>query len=83
MHILSLVFAGLAILGMMVGFIPCLGWFNWLNVPFAVVALIISIICFKRTQVYKEKEYCKYAIIISFIAIIMGLLRLIVGGGIF
>ena len=44
MQILSLVWGILAILGLGVAFVPCLGSLNWLNIPFAVVGLIISIV---------------------------------------
>ena len=42
MQILSLVWGILAILGLGIAFVPCLGSLNWLNIPFAVVGAIIS-----------------------------------------
>ncbi len=81
MHIFSLVLGVLCILGMTLGFIPCFGWFNWINIPFAIISLIICVICYQKYLPSKEKQWCKYGIIMSFAAITIGLLRLIIGGG--
>ena len=61
----------LAALGMLLAFIPFLGWLNWLNIPFALIGLIFSIIGKSRG-----------GIILCVLAMIFGLLRLILGGGI-
>ena len=42
MQVLSLLWGILAIVGMVVGFFPCLGSLNWLNIPFAGVGIIVS-----------------------------------------
>src|SRR5262249_22255616 len=43
MQVLSLIWGLLALLGMFIGIIPCLGALNWLNIPFAVAGLIVSL----------------------------------------
>ena len=44
MQALSLAWGILAVSGMLVGFIPCFGWLNWINIPFAFVGLIFSVV---------------------------------------
>jgi hypothetical protein len=42
MQVLSLIWGILAIVGMVVGFFPCLGALNWINIPFSGLGIIIS-----------------------------------------
>ena len=44
MEMVSLVWGILAVLGLGVAFLPCLGALNWLNIPFSLIGLIISVI---------------------------------------
>ena len=44
MQMLSLVWGMLSMVGLGIAFLPCLGSLNWLNIPFAIVGLIISIV---------------------------------------
>lgn len=79
MHILSLVWGILAILGLGIAFIPCLGSLNWLNIPFAVVGAIIS---------YTAKSQpggggaAMIGLVLNIIAIVLGVIRLALGGGV-
>lgn len=83
MQIASLIFGILSILGMLVAFIPCLGALNWLNIPFSVIGLIISIIAFtQKTWPEESKGYSKAGLIMCTVAIVFGFMRLVVGGGI-
>lgn len=81
MQIFSLVFGILAMIGMFVGFIPCLGAYNWLNIPFAAVGIIVSAVALATT-----KEGSKTGSIIGLIAcsvaVVLGLIRLAMGGGV-
>jgi len=81
MQILSLVWGILAILGMFVGFLPCLGALNWINIPFAVVGLIISVIALATTR-DPRKGAAVAGLILCAIAVFLGGIRLILGGGI-
>ena len=81
MNTASLVMGILSICGMLLGFIPCLGAFNWLNIPFAILGLVISIVAYTRND-NKPKGNAKAGIVLSAIAMIFGLIRLILGGGI-
>jgi len=80
MQVLSLIWGILAIIGMMVAFFPCLGWLNWLNIPFSGIGLIISIIAL-ATAKEKSKGGSIAGIVCCGMAILLGIIRLIVGGG--
>ncbi|MBV6478872.1 MAG: hypothetical protein HGGPFJEG_01629 [Ignavibacteria bacterium] len=82
MKFLSLIWGILAILGMLLGFIPCLGAYNWINIPFAAVGLIISIIAAVGSDVNSSKTSAIAGIVMCAIAIVFGIIRLTLGGGI-
>ncbi len=81
MQVLSLVWGILAIVGMLVGFIPCFGALNWINIPFAVIGAIISAIALATTK-EKSKSGSIAGLICCCIACVFGLIRLILGGGV-
>lgn len=81
MQILSLAWGILAIIGMFVAFFPCLGAFNWLNIPFAAIGLILSFIAFVKAESGK-KSMSVAGIVLCGIAVLFGIIRLSIGGGI-
>jgi hypothetical protein len=82
MQALSLAWGILAVLGMLVGFIPCLGWTNWLNIPFAVAGLIFSFVVHVSSAPVRRGSSLA-AIILCLIAVLLGSKRLALGLGIF
>jgi hypothetical protein len=78
---LSLAWGILAVGGMLVGFIPCFGWLNWLNIPFAFAGLIFSVIAHAVTK--GQRQNSLVAIILCVLAILIGSKRLVAGFGIF
>ena len=78
----SLVMGILSIFGMFFGFIPCLGAFNWINIPFAVIGLLISIIAYVQED-NLPKGNALAGIIMCAAAVFFGFIRLFLGGGIF
>ncbi len=82
MQVLSLIWGILAILGMIVGFIPCLGAFNWLNIPFAGIGIVISGIAL-GTAGNDPKGGSIAGLVFCGIAMFFGFIRLILGGGVF
>ena len=81
MKIVSFVLGIVSIIGMFIGLIPFLGWINWGVIPIAAVGLIISIVA-----IASEKENRGLGIaglILCTIALLIGIIRLIIGGGIF
>ncbi len=82
MQILSLVWGILALFGFLTGVVPCLGWLNWLNIPFASVGLVVSIIAFMMGR-SGGRAGSTWGIVLCAIAVIIGSKRLILGAGIF
>ncbi len=78
---LSLIWGILAILGMIVGFFPFLGWLNWLNIPFSGVGIIIGGIALAAAG-DRPKGRSIAGLICCVVALFFGILRLVLGGGI-
>lgn len=78
MQIASLVFGILSLIGLGVGFMPCVGWYNWLNIPFAIIGLIVSVMA---RQEGADNTHATAGAVCCGIAIIAGTLRLVLGGG--
>lgn len=81
MVVLSLVWGILAIVGMFVAFMPCLGSLNWLNIPFSMIGLIISIVAMNGAP-QSERGKAIAGLVCCAVAIVVGLMRLALGGGI-
>lgn len=81
MQVLSLLWGIFAILGMLIGFIPFLGALNWLNIPFAGLGAIFSAITLGTTkELNKGKSIA--GLVCCGMALVFGLIRLGLGGGI-
>lgn len=84
MKIISTVWAILSLTLMFIGFFPCLGWLNWFCVPFAVIGLIMSIAgLLSNINRSADKGLYAFSILGCLSAIILGVLRLHIGLGIF
>lgn len=81
MQTLSLIWGILAIMGMLVGFIPCLGALNWLNIPFAGIGIIFSALAMGATR-NPNKGSAVAGLICCIVAVVIGIFRLAMGGGI-
>lgn len=81
MQVLSLVWGIIAIIGMGIGFIPCLGALNWLNIPFAVVGIVVSAIAL-GTAGQAPKGSSIAGLVCCAIAACFGLFRLVLGAGV-
>ena len=82
MQALSLAWGILAVGGMLVGFIPCFGWVNWFNIPFAFLGLVFGIVAHAATP-RPARQNSTVAIILCVLAILIGSKRLVAGAGIF
>ena len=80
MQVIALIISILAVTGMFFGFIPFLGWMNWGVIPVAIVGLILSIIAAITSG--KGKGMAIAGLVMCPIAIIVGAIRLFIGGGI-
>jgi hypothetical protein len=81
MQVLSLVWGILAFLGMTVGFFPCLGALNWLNIPFSGGGIIIGGIAL-ATAGDKPKGISIAGLLLCIAAFLFGIIRLVAGGGV-
>ena len=80
MGVISLVWGVVALLWMLLAFIPLLGWGNWFMIPFAAIGAIIAAIglLFTRSQ---NRGRARTGLILNGIAIVVGVIRLGLGGG--
>ena len=80
MQVVALILGILAMLGMLVGLIPFLGWSNWFVIPFAGVGVIISIIAIATARGGKGLGIA--GLVLCLVALLIAIPRLIIGGGI-
>jgi len=79
MPTLALLWGIASLIGMAVGFLPCLGALNWLNIPFAAVGLVVSLVAGAKPG---PNPAARAGAIMCAIAIVVGVIRLILGGGV-
>lgn len=81
MNTTNIIWGIVSIVGMLVGFIPCIGALNWLVIPFAGIGVILGII---GIVVEKQTKGGSIAgLIMCLVAVIFGTIRLAIGGGMF
>jgi DNA-directed RNA polymerase subunit RPC12/RpoP len=71
------IIAIIAIIGFAIGFVPCFGWFNCFNIPFAIVGLIINVVVMARGN---NTARTPVAIGLCVVAIVIGGIRWVAGG---
>ena len=76
-----MIFGLLSLLGFFICLLPLLGALNWLNIPFAVIGLVISIIAL-TTAKDEPRGQSIAGLIMCLVAILFGMLRLMLGGGV-
>lgn len=88
----SLVIGIIAIVGMLIGFIPCLGWFNWFNIPLALVGIVLGALAYNEQRnigyqyndpTIQRNNETPVGLILCCVAFVLGSIRLILGFGIF
>ena len=70
-NLFSLVFGLIALVLVVIAFIPLLGWANWIIIPIAIVGLALGAMSDKTSGRN-----------LNIVVIVAGVLRLILGGGI-
>jgi len=80
MGLISLIWGIVALLWMMLAFIPLLGWGNWFLIPFAAVGAIIAAIGLLFTHEAKRGR-AKTGLVLNGIVVLVGIVRLSLGGG--
>ncbi|HEY1217537.1 MAG TPA: hypothetical protein VGF03_01275 [Bryobacteraceae bacterium] len=81
MQVLSLVWGIVACVGLVVGFLPCLGALNWINIPFSLVGLVISVIATTQEPPGRNGPAIG-GIVLCSLGVVVGFVRLILGGGV-
>ncbi|KQZ56908.1 MULTISPECIES: hypothetical protein [unclassified Lysobacter] len=81
MGLISLIWGILAMIWMVIALIPLLGWGNWLLIPFAAVGAIIAAVGILFTRETKRGR-AKAGLVLNAIVIVVGIVRLSMGGGI-
>jgi hypothetical protein len=71
-NLVSLIIGFVALICALIAFIPLLGWANWLIVPLAIIGAVIGMI--SRSSAGRN---------LNIFVIIIGVVRLMLGGGIF
>ncbi|MEO6519224.1 MAG: hypothetical protein ABIO17_09570 [Pseudoxanthomonas sp.] len=81
MGLISLVWGIVSMCLMVLALIPLLGWSNWLLIPFATVGAIIGAIGILFTSSARTGR-AKTGLLLNGIVIVVGIIRLGIGGGI-
>ena len=81
MGLIGLLWGIASLLWMVLAFIPLLGWGNWFMIPFATVGLSISGVGYALTSPARRGR-ANAGLWLNGLAILFGLLRLGLGGGI-
>ena len=71
----------ICILIMIVGLVPCLGALNWVNIPLSVIGLVISLVAKDRQGEGASDGAVVAGIVMNAVALVIGVLRLLIGGG--
>ncbi len=81
MGLISLVWGIVSMFLMVLALIPLLGWSNWFLIPFAAVGAIIGAIGILFTSSARTGR-AKTGLLLNGIVIVVGIIRLGIGGGI-
>lgn len=81
MGVISLLWGIVALIWMVLALIPLLGWGNWFLIPFAAVGAIIAAIGILFTAP-ANRGRAKTGLILNVVVIVVGIGRLVLGGGV-
>ena len=80
MGLISLLWGIVALVWMIVALIPLLGWGNWFLIPFATVGAIIAAIGIALSR-EGHRGRAKAGLVLNGVVIVVGIVRLNLGGG--
>ena len=81
MGMISLLWGIVALVWMVLAFIPLLGWGNWFLIPFAAVGALLGAIGLLFTHPQRRGR-ARAGLLLNVVVIVVGVLRLSLGGGI-
>ena len=82
MGLISMLWGIVAMIWMVFALIPVVGITNWLLIPFAAIGAIIAAIGIMFTRASHDGR-AKAGLVLNGIAIVVGAVRLMLGGGVF
>lgn len=71
-NLVSLIIGAVALVLALIGFIPLLGWMNWFIIPLAIIGAVVGMV--SRSNAGRN---------LNLLVIVIGVVRLSLGGGIF
>ena len=80
MGLISLLWGIVAMIWMIVALIPLLGWGNWFLIPFAAVGALTAAVAIAFTS-REKRGRAKAGLVLNGIVIVVGIVRLGIGGG--
>lgn len=81
MGLISLLWGIVALLWMVLAFIPLLGWGNWFLIPFAALGALIAAIALLFISA-GNRGRAKTGLLLNGLVIVVGVIRLSLGGGV-
>lgn len=66
---------------MLLGLVPCLGWINWMMILVAGVNKILCWVCIFTEKRPDARSKAVIGLVLTFVALFIGVIRLILGGG--
>ena len=81
MGLISLLWGIVAMIWMVIALIPLLGWGNWFLIPFAAVGAVIGAIGIALSRP-GHRGRAKAGLVLNAIVIVVGVVRLGIGGGV-
>lgn len=82
MQIVCLVWGIVCAVFFLVALVPCLGALNWINVPLAIPGLVVSIVRTAGAPPGAPRGGSITGIACCAVAVVFGILRLVLGGGV-
>jgi len=71
----------IAICLMGLGLIPCLGWLNWFTIPVSLIAIALGIVALVNKKLPDAGNKATIGTVLGGIALVIGFIRLGLGGG--
>jgi hypothetical protein len=65
---------------MLIGLVPCLGWMNYLQFPLSIGAIITGAIVMSQSLNEKHRSKAQLGLILAAVALVIGGVRLLLGG---
>lgn len=81
MGLISLLWGIGALLAMLLGLVPLLGWLNWLVIPFAAIGVVIAVLGLLMSSEGRRGR-AKAGLLLGVGVMIVAAIRLSLGGGI-